>query len=149
MKVKVVLIVSLLVLGLTTGIAIPDSVEDHKIRMPEKYLHMKNKLWEDPVAITAGEKIYQGKCSICHGEKGDGKGTATAVSLVKPADFADKNMVATMGDGYWFWRIAKGGAFPPFNSIMPAFENLLPVIVQLSKLEMPLFEGSLVGNNCV
>ncbi len=125
MKAAVFLIVSFMVMGLMTATLVSGSENDHGMAMPEKYTQMKNEFWGDPQAISAGEKIYQGKCAVCHGEKGDGRGSVAAVFPLKPADFTDKNMAATMGDGYWFWRVSKGGAFPPYNSIMPPFENVL------------------------
>ncbi len=65
---------------------------------------------------SRGKTIYEDKCQICHGIKGDGKGPASAAFKPRPTDFTDPN----------FWQgdvnknivdtIRKGR--PP----MPAFE---------------------------
>lgn len=50
-------------------------------------------LW---AGISAGEydrgkMLYNSKCQLCHGVKGDGKGSAAAYLGSKPADFTDPN----------------------------------------------------------
>ncbi len=39
--------------------------------------------------------------------------------------------MSRMTDGYLFWRTVKGGKHPPFNSDMPAFENILTEVWQV------------------
>src|SRR5215470_18220237 len=36
---------------------------------------------------NAGKAVYERKCMLCHGEKGDGKGAAAELLLPKPRDF--------------------------------------------------------------
>ena len=36
---------------------------------------------------NAGKAVYELKCLLCHGEKGDGKGPAAELVLPKPRDF--------------------------------------------------------------
>lgn len=36
-----------------------------------------------------GKMLYTSKCQLCHGVKGDGKGSATAYLGANPADFTD------------------------------------------------------------
>jgi mono/diheme cytochrome c family protein len=38
--------------------------------------------------IQAGKRVYEQHCIGCHGEKGDGKGRAAALLVVKPRDFS-------------------------------------------------------------
>ena len=37
--------------------------------------------------VNAGKAVYERKCLLCHGEKGDGKGPAAELLLPKPRDF--------------------------------------------------------------
>lgn len=124
---KVIIFLAALLLAVGPTLASSSTTESgvEKAGMPEKYLRMENKFWGDPQAIAAGKKIYRERCAICHGESGDGRGVSAQGLPVKPANFADKKMAATMRDGWWFWRVSKGGAFPPFNSPMPSFESIL------------------------
>lgn len=124
---KVIVFLAALLLAVEPRLASSGATESEgeKASMPGKYLRMENKFWADPQAIVAGKKIYGDRCALCHGEKGDGKGVTAPGLPVKPADFTDKKMAATMGDGYWFWRVSKGGTFPPFNSPMPSFESIM------------------------
>jgi len=39
---------------------------------------------------TQGKTLYEDKCVICHGTKGDGNGSAAAFLNSKPADFTDR-----------------------------------------------------------
>jgi high-affinity iron transporter len=40
-------------------------------------------------SVIAGQKLYMAQCSSCHGEKGDGKGLATAGLEPAPTNFTD------------------------------------------------------------
>jgi mono/diheme cytochrome c family protein len=40
---------------------------------------------------SRGKTIYEGKCQICHGIKGDGKGPASAAFHPQPTDFTNPN----------------------------------------------------------
>ncbi len=43
---------------------------------------------EDEKALRAGKAIYEMRCAICHGEKGDGNGEKAKELTVKPTDFS-------------------------------------------------------------
>lgn len=79
---------------------------------------------KNPVPATAesserGKQIYTVRCVVCHGEKGDGKGTLSANLAVKPANFTDKEMMASMTDGEIFWKITNGrGAMPSWKETL-------------------------------
>lgn len=63
-----------------------------------------------------GKTLYTGKCQICHGIKGDGKGSAAAYLNIQPADFTDPR----------FWETHKE------KEIADSIEN--------GKGEMPAFD---------
>src|SRR5262249_1355898 len=43
--------------------------------------------WAQAGDATAGKAVYERKCLLCHGEKGDGKGPAAELLDPKPRDF--------------------------------------------------------------
>mgnify|MGYP002631370146 CR=1 FL=1 len=60
----------------------------------------------------------------------DGKGIFGESFFPTPADFTQKNSVVSKTPAYFFWRVMKGGKglpekFEPWNSAMPAWENVL------------------------
>ena len=93
--------------------------------VPEKYRDLVNPLAGDPEAIAAGSQAYASLCSQCHGLQGAGDGPAGVGIEPAPANLTDSTRMPDLADGYLFWRISEGGAFDPFNSLMPAWGTLL------------------------
>lgn len=92
---------------------------------PAEYQDLTNPLSGDPQAIAAGSEAYAALCSQCHGVTGAGDGQAGESLVPGPTDFTRQQQMAALSDGYLFWRISEGGAFDPFNSLMPAWGTLL------------------------
>lgn len=96
-------------------------------QIPPQYASLKNPLTATPDALAKGKEIFVGSCSPCHGMSGAGDGAAAASLNPKPADF--KTPIHTkLPDGYWFWRLSKGGTVAPFTasgSAMPPWEGAL------------------------
>jgi len=65
--------------------------------------------------ITQGKKLYQEKCTICHGAGGKGDGPAAAAFSKRPADFTDPE--------FWKGDVDKkiGDAIRNGKQQMPAF----------------------------
>jgi mono/diheme cytochrome c family protein len=108
-----------------------DHGHDHPA-VPASYAsaHLPARVWTDPRMIARGKEIYFAKCVVCHGERGDGKGSGAATLPLKPADFTDHKMVAHMPGNYWFWRVSEGGLVEPFKSkgsAMPAWKSELSI----------------------
>jgi mono/diheme cytochrome c family protein len=90
--------------------------------------HIPDHVWTDPKMIAKGKEIFIAKCALCHGEKGEGKGPASANLALKPADLTDGKMVAEMAGNFWLWRVSEGGLVEPFKSkasVMPAWKGEL------------------------
>jgi mono/diheme cytochrome c family protein len=87
---------------------------------PPEYAGKKNPHTGDQAAVTAGKDLYAINCAPCHGEKGMGDGPTAASLDPKPKPLASE--MAALSDDYMLWRISEGGAFPPFNSAMPAWK---------------------------
>lgn len=87
-------------------------------------------LWTDPAVLVRGRTIYDTRCAVCHGPRGEGDGPAAAGLSLKPASFRDAAMVAEMTESYWFWRVSEGGTADPYKSkgsVMPAYKDTLSV----------------------
>ena len=98
--------------------------------VPPEYrkAHVPSAAWTNEALIARGKDIYGTRCSVCHGEQGDGKGPAAAGLPLKPPSFLDTRMVNEMAGNYWFWRVSEGGLVEPFKSmgsVMPAWKTEL------------------------
>lgn len=100
----------LAVLGIATLVwPLVASAGDFKTPVaPEEFLKMPNPVLPTAEAVKEAPSVYESKCSKCHGEKGDGKGSATKGLDVKPRNYRDKAVMETIPDGQLFWIIANG-----------------------------------------
>lgn len=88
---------------------------------------------DDPerrAAVERGRTVYYENCFFCHGDTLAGDGHYAAAMSPPPADFTAVSVLPMFVDGFFFWRIAKGGpGLPtegtPFDSSMPAWERFL------------------------
>ena len=74
---------------------------------PEEAKQMKNPIQATKASIQKGKEIYEKKCALCHGIKGDGKGPASVGLNPKPTNFRDSHG-EKMTDGEHFWKITTG-----------------------------------------
>jgi mono/diheme cytochrome c family protein len=103
-----------------------DGQMDHMhVEAPDEFASLSNPFAGDADAITAGQEIFETNCETCHGPEGAGDGPGAVGLDPKPANLGDNVMMSTLTDGYLFWRVSKGGAFEPFNSAMPSWEQSL------------------------
>jgi len=92
--------------------------------IPEEYRVMnRTPILPDDESLQQGEKLFQQNCSVCHGEKGDGKGPAAGAMKTPPANFLEKKHSAMYGPGEKYWIIGNGTK----KTGMPAFEQLDPL----------------------
>lgn len=71
----------------------------------------------DEAVLKAGGKIYAKKCAKCHGESGDGKGSAAGEMVIKPTALSAPGYMAGRKDGQLFWILMNGSP----NTEMKAF----------------------------
>lgn len=81
-------------------------------------------------AVARGRVVYYENCVFCHGDTLAADGQFAPMLYPRPASFVDVGILPMFVDGFFFWRIAKGGpGLPadgtPWDSAMPAWEGLL------------------------
>ena len=97
--------------------------EMHKIpEAPAEYLSMTNpvdyaEVDEDFLKQTG--KLYKRKCTKCHGEKGDGKGSKAEFFIIKPAAFSAPGYLEKRKDGQLFWIMMNGSEGTEMESVGP------------------------------
>jgi len=116
------------------------AAEDHKIPIaPQSYLAMKNPLKESKDVVENGAKIYEKKCKKCHGEKGDGKGSAADKLDTKPAAFSAPGYLKGRKDGQLFFISEKGSPntdmddFGPGSAANLSKDDLWSVVAYIRK----------------
>ncbi len=50
------------------------------------------------IALARGQKIFKANCEVCHGNKGDGRGPASATMNPKPTDFTNSRIMKNIDD---------------------------------------------------
>lgn len=92
---------------------------------PADFKDKKNALAGNADAIKAGEGLFKAQCVSCHGAEADGNSDA-GKALTPPAGNLRAADLQAMSDGYWFWRVSKGGVGANISgSAMQAFETTL------------------------
>jgi mono/diheme cytochrome c family protein len=90
---------------------------------PEEAKKMKNPIKSTQASVQKGKEIYEKKCALCHGAKGDGKGPASAGLDPKPTNFKDSHG-EMMTDGEHFWKITTGrGPMPSYGKDLSVEER--------------------------
>jgi len=109
-------VVSLVVVSGMIGWAIGGSQRS----VPEEAKKVKSPIEATAENVASGKKLFDGKCSVCHGDDGKGNTDMAASLPKKPADLTRKEM-ESVSDGELFWLVANG--LP--QSGMPSFKTKL------------------------
>jgi len=92
--------------------------------VPEEYRIMeRTPITPAEKSLQQGQKLFVQNCSVCHGEKGDGKGPAAPALNPPPANFLEEKHSAMYGPGEKYWIIGNGTG----KTGMPPFPQLTPV----------------------
>jgi mono/diheme cytochrome c family protein len=97
--------------------------ETHKIPdAPPEYLSMTSPVNDadvDEAFLKSTGKLYKRKCTKCHGEKGDGKGSKAEFFIIKPAAFSTPGYLAKRKDGQLFWILMNGSEGTEMEPVGP------------------------------
>jgi cytochrome c5 len=113
---------------------------EHKTPVaPKDYLAMKNPLKDSKDVVENGAKIYEKKCKKCHGEKGDGKGSASDKLELKPVSFSTPGFLKGRADGQLYFIAEKGSPdtdmddFGPGSTANLSKDELWSVVAYMRK----------------
>jgi mono/diheme cytochrome c family protein len=87
--------------------------------IPEEYQGRSNPLSASSENIAAGRRLYEDRCTLCHGRGGEGDGPLAGQLQPAPADLSFTRMTPIGNDEFFFWTISEGGR--PVGSAMPGF----------------------------
>lgn len=98
------------------------SFDQEKWVAPASAKELMNPLAEQ-ASNDKGKSIYQTRCVICHGDKGEGDGPA-GKALTPPAASHASAAVQSQTDGELFWKISEGrGAMVGWKLILSEEER--------------------------
>ncbi len=87
------------------------------------YVSKINPLDRNGENITAGKKLYEKRCALCHGMTGLRDGEGGRDLKPPPANITMFIKMHNVPDGYLYWTIAEGGV--PLQTAMPPFKDLM------------------------
>ncbi|MBF0368884.1 MAG: cytochrome c [Magnetococcales bacterium] len=105
-------------------------------KAPSKFLSMENpidELEEGTRPYKKAARLYKSKCKKCHGEDGDGQGSAAGDMVLKPTDFTTDGYFKR-ADGQLFWIIRDGSkdtemkAFGPGSDVSLSEEQIWSLV---------------------
>ena len=94
------------------------------VKAPDEFYTLQNPQRSSPERIAVGRRLYEKgavpACEMCHGLKGDGKGTLATQFEPRPRNFTCAEMLDEIPDGQLFWIIRNGSP----DTGMPAYKRL-------------------------
>ena len=104
--------------------------------IPDEAAKRENPVKPTESSIAEGKKLFGYQCTMCHGEKGDGKGELVETMNLKTKDWTNAESLKDFTDGAMFYVIDKGkGHMPSQEGRMSATQkwNLINYIRSLAK----------------
>ena len=113
----------LLVPGFIAVAALAFAHETTGWKAPEEAKKLKNPIKATSASVQKGKEIYEKKCALCHGVKGDGNGPASAGLNPKATNFRESHG-GKVTDGEFFWKITTGrGSMPSYKKSLTEEET--------------------------
>jgi mono/diheme cytochrome c family protein len=92
----------------------------HTYKISQEEKDRKNAVRFTDLSVDRGKKLYGSHCSMCHGEKGDGKGDLAEEMKIQPPDLTNHELPTKRTDGELFTIIGGG------SDIMPGEKDRMP-----------------------
>lgn len=92
------------------------------------------------VDIEMGKKVYESRCGICHGPKGDGKGLIGIVHRVQQKGMVWKIYPRDFTTGVFRFRSTSTGYLPTDEDLLRVITNGIPRAYMPSMTDIPLEE---------
>lgn len=106
----------------------PASTEDNASLEPSatatNAAKASNAATKAPAASVQAKRIFETRCVVCHGSKGEGDGPGAAAIEPKPRKFSDATWLSSVTDEHLSQVIIGGGAAVKLSPAMPPNPDL-------------------------
>lgn len=108
----------------------PASTEDNAAASPQpsatatNAAKPSNAATKAPAASVQAKRIFETRCVVCHGSKGEGDGPGAAAIEPKPRKFSDATWLSAVTDEHLSQVIIGGGAAVKLSPAMPPNPDL-------------------------
>ena len=98
----------------------------------------------DNKTLELGKKVYESRCIICHGDKGDGKGLMGIVSRYQKKGSVQTIYPRDFTTGVFRFRTTSTGCLPTDDDLMRVITGGIPRAYMPSQEDVPLNEKKAV-----
>ena|ERR1700688_939651 len=116
-KSPLMFVLFVVVLLVATGSAVYAFLHPGPWIVPEEAKRVANPLKPSQANLPEARRLYEDKCSECHGDAGKGDGSQAKMYDPKPSDLTDAAHMNSVSDGELFYKISQG------HRPMPAFKK--------------------------
>ena len=99
---------------------------------------------EYEMIIDKGKKVYEVRCLLCHGEKGDGKGLAGIIRRVEKNGQLQVIYPWDFTQGVFRFRTTPSGCLPDDKDLLGIITNGIPISLMPSYMHIPLEERNAI-----
>jgi mono/diheme cytochrome c family protein len=117
-----------------------DKKGDDEWVAPKEEAAVKNPVKADEASLASGAKIYEARCTGCHGKTGMGDGPDSADLGIHPPKLTEEDIVADT-DGALHWKITTGHRPMPAYGKRLTPEEIWHVINYVRTLQLPEKDG--------
>jgi len=94
--------------------------------------------------IELGKKVYNIRCEICHGSKGDGKGLVGVIRRVEKSGREQVIYPWDLTQGVFRFRTTPSGCLPDEEDLLGIISNGIPISLMPSHKHIPLKERNAI-----
>lgn len=122
----------------------PPLTEEQKQAAEEKKAAVGRVHAADEKTIELGKKVFQQRCIICHGEKGDGKGLVGIIHRVQKKGSVHDIFPRDFTTGVFRFRTTPTGCLPTDDDLLRVVSNGIPRSYMPSFVDVPTDERKAV-----